>query len=62
LNPHVPFGFVKRPQYATSWLCEHNQFWKLVSPEHQIIRDDHYMHSQNATKESQNLITSQKQK
>jgi hypothetical protein len=41
---------------------EPNQFWKIVSPKHQIIRDDHYMHSQNVTKESQNLITSQKQK
>jgi hypothetical protein len=43
-------------------MCEPNQFWKIVSPKHQIIKDDHYMHSQNVTKESQNLITSQKQK
>ncbi len=43
-------------------MCEPNQFWKIVSPKHQIIKDDHYMHSQNVTKESKNLITSQKQK
>jgi len=43
-------------------MCELNQFWKIVSPKQQIIRDDHYMHSQNVTKESQNFITFQKKK